>query len=192
MIRSVLYGLLIVISLISCGREYGERRIVIQDDRSLGDRAANAESTCAEGGSSRLVSEMVEIAASRLVLTIYTEVRNRGHATPHTDVTSKPARVVDAERSRDDPDEKPVAEPFDEELHLWGWVNINQAPEAVLILLPGIGEGTAARICEYRSKREFRRPRDLKRVKGVGRKRYKRISKFIRVEGETTLRRLEP
>ena len=42
-----------------------------------------------------------------------------------------------------------------------GVVNLNQASQAQLDLLPGVGEKAAKRIVEYRQKTPFTRPEDL-------------------------------
>src|SRR5207253_1728585 len=53
---------------------------------------------------------------------------------------------------------------------LHGTVNLNQADEEALELLPQIGEAKAARILEWRKAHPFKRVEDLTRVKGIGRR----------------------
>ena len=65
-------------------------------------------------------------------------------------------------------------------------VNINKATEVELTYLPGIGPATASHIVEYRSRQEFKQPRHLMRVKGIGRKTFAKIEKYIVVQGPTT------
>lgn len=61
-------------------------------------------------------------------------------------------------------------------------VDINSAPSAKLIMIPGIGPKTAARIIEYRSKSgPFSEVDDLLRVKGIGKKTLEKIKPFIEI-----------
>lgn len=70
-----------------------------------------------------------------------------------------------------------------------GVVNINTATESELAKLPGIGPTKAERIVEYRKKRgPFRRVRDLRRVKGIGRMTIKRLGRHLAIKGVTTLK----
>ena len=72
---------------------------------------------------------------------------------------------------------------------LVGVLNINKATAAELTRLPGIGPSKADRIVAYRARRgPFRRVRDLRRVKGIGRKTVKRLEKHLAVKGTSTLR----
>ena len=72
---------------------------------------------------------------------------------------------------------------------LQGVVNINTATEDQLTKLPGIGPAKAERIVDYRKKRgKFRRVRDLRRVKGIGRMTVKRLGRHLSITGPTTLR----
>ena len=65
-------------------------------------------------------------------------------------------------------------------------VNINQASEAELAYLPGVGPATAAHIVQYRKRQPFKKAKHLMRVKGIGRKTFAKIQKFIVVDGPTT------
>lgn len=59
-------------------------------------------------------------------------------------------------------------------------VNINTAGKAELITLPGIGDATAQKILDYRSKNgPFRDKKDIMNVSGIGEARYGRIKDRI-------------
>ncbi len=59
-------------------------------------------------------------------------------------------------------------------------IDLNQATEEELVVLPGIGENLAARIVEYRiAKRGFSRLEELMEVRGIGRGKYERLKRFI-------------
>jgi len=60
-------------------------------------------------------------------------------------------------------------------------IDLNTATAAQLVKLPGIGASRARDIIDYRGRRTFRRPSDLMRVRGIGRKIYMRVKPFIRV-----------
>jgi len=65
-------------------------------------------------------------------------------------------------------------------------VNLNTATATELSYLPGVGPSKANAIIEYRSNREFKKVDDLMRVKGIGRKTFKKIQPYLTVEGPTT------
>lgn len=75
---------------------------------------------------------------------------------------------------------------------LSGVVNLNTASVLELELLPGVGPAKAKRIVEAREKRPFRNTWDVTRVRGIGPGFVKRHRAHLAVEGETTLRRVEP
>lgn len=60
-------------------------------------------------------------------------------------------------------------------------ININEAGVDELVRLPGIGPARAEAVIAERKKRRFRRPEDIMRVPGIGRKTYARIRHSIRV-----------
>lgn len=62
-----------------------------------------------------------------------------------------------------------------------GPVDLNTATASELDTLPGVGRATAERILAHRTRRPFRRPRDLMRVKGIGPSKYKRLAPHITV-----------
>ncbi len=60
---------------------------------------------------------------------------------------------------------------------------INSATAEELVLLPGIGEVTAKRILEYRSKNNnFKSKDEIMRVKGIGKVKFEKIKDKISIE----------
>lgn len=69
-----------------------------------------------------------------------------------------------------------------------GVVNINTAGVEQLSLLPRIGKTAAQRIIDYRTEHgPFAKPSDLMQVKGVGAKTFENLSRYVAIEGKTTL-----
>jgi competence protein ComEA len=71
---------------------------------------------------------------------------------------------------------------------LTGKLNLNTATEDQLMLLPTVGPAKAERIVAWRKKNgAFKRPADLRRVKGFGYKTFKRLEPYLDVKGDSTL-----
>jgi len=70
-----------------------------------------------------------------------------------------------------------------------GKVNINTATEDQIALLPGIGPKLATEVVNYRTNSgNFKAIEDIKKVSGVGDKKFEKIKNFIAVEGDTTVK----
>ena len=65
-------------------------------------------------------------------------------------------------------------------------VNINTATEAELAYLPGVGPSTAQKIVAHRERRPFKKIEQIIRVRGIGRKTFKKMRPFLAVDGPTT------
>lgn len=69
-----------------------------------------------------------------------------------------------------------------------GKLNLNTATVDELMQLPGIGLSKAERIVAWRTKHgPFKRPADLRRVKGFGYKTFKKLEPHLAVKGDSTL-----
>ncbi|MDD9940758.1 MAG: helix-hairpin-helix domain-containing protein [Myxococcales bacterium] len=69
-----------------------------------------------------------------------------------------------------------------------GVVNLNSASEAELSLLPGIGTARARAIVTLRKRlKRFTRVEQLMRVKGIGRKTFRKLRPMLTIVGPTTL-----
>ena len=68
-------------------------------------------------------------------------------------------------------------------------ININTAGEKELSFLPGIGPSKAKAIIAHREKKPFKRPEDIMRVKGIGRKSFTQIRRYLTVSGPTTAKK---
>jgi competence protein ComEA len=69
---------------------------------------------------------------------------------------------------------------------LEGVVNVNTASADQLQLLPGIGPAKVRNIVAYRTKHPFRTVEELVRIKGIGRKMFRRLRLHLAINGPTT------
>jgi comEA protein len=60
-------------------------------------------------------------------------------------------------------------------------LDLNTATAAELATLPGIGPSKAKAIVDHRSHRPFKKIEDLMRVKGIGRKTFKKLMPYLKV-----------
>lgn len=70
-------------------------------------------------------------------------------------------------------------------------ININTANKSELMELPGIGEGKANAIIEYRAKNKFKTINEIKNVSGIGDKIYENIKADLIVNGPTDTKNLK-
>jgi competence protein ComEA len=68
-----------------------------------------------------------------------------------------------------------------------GVVNLNNASEEQLELLPGIGPLKAKAIVEHRRTHPFHKVDELTKVKGIGRKTFGRLRPYLTIVGPSTL-----
>lgn len=73
---------------------------------------------------------------------------------------------------------------------LEGVVNLNTASADELQLLSGVGPAKVRNIVAYRSKHPFRTVEELVRIKGIGRKMFRRLRMHLAVSGPTTAQRV--
>jgi len=69
---------------------------------------------------------------------------------------------------------------------LEGVVNVNAASADQLQLLSGIGPAKVRNIVAYRTKHPFRTVEELVRIKGIGRKMFRRLRLHLAISGPTT------
>ena len=68
-----------------------------------------------------------------------------------------------------------------------GSVNVNEASLEQLTLLPGVGPSRAQQIIDYRRQHPFKRPEELTRIRGIGRKTFVKLRPYLALSGPTTL-----
>jgi competence protein ComEA len=101
--------------------------------------------------------------------------------------TTPPGSRPPAKRSPDPADDAPRVSKSNRK-ELTGKLNLNTATEDQLMLLPTVGPAKAERIVAWRKRNgAFKRPADLRRVKGFGYKTFKRLEPYLDVKGDSTL-----
>ena len=107
--------------------------------------------------------------------------------TPSWSATTPPGTRAPAKQASDPADGAPRTSKSNRR-ELTGKLNLNTATEEQLMLLPTVGPAKAERIVAWRKRNgAFRRPADLRRVKGFGYKTFKRLEPYLDVKGESTL-----
>ncbi len=66
-------------------------------------------------------------------------------------------------------------------------INLNEASEDQLVLLPGVGPSRATAIVNYRRQHPFKHVEELQRIKGIGKKTFVRLRPLLVLSGPTTL-----
>lgn len=64
-------------------------------------------------------------------------------------------------------------------------MNLNTATVAELQRLPGVGPARAEAIVAYRERRPFRRIEELMRIRGIGRKTFRRLRPMLTLGNPT-------
>ena len=85
--------------------------------------------------------------------------------------------------------EAPIrASAANESLAASGVVNLNTASIEELTRLPGVGPSRAQAIVDLRTRmKAFKNLEDIMRVRGIGRKTFRKLSPMLRLQGPTTL-----
>ena len=78
-------------------------------------------------------------------------------------------------------DPEPAAEPKENREPTQFRIELNSATLEDLVRLPGVGPSLGQRILDYRERRRFKRVRDLRRVRGIGAGKFKKIKDLVRV-----------
>lgn len=74
-----------------------------------------------------------------------------------------------------------------------GALNLNTASEEELMRLPGVGPSKAKAILDLRTQlKGFKKVEDLMRVKGIGRKTFRKLLPMLKLDGATTLVEARP
>ncbi len=81
-------------------------------------------------------------------------------------------------RSAQTPSPTPTDNPIAESAK----IDPNSATREELMTLPGIGEELADRIIAFREKTPFKQSRDLKKVSGIGDKKFEKLYPYIKIQ----------
>jgi competence ComEA-like helix-hairpin-helix protein len=140
---------------------------------------------------SKLTSRLASFAGIAMLIAAMGGSWTRSAAAAPTTATTTPQQAVTktaaaVPRSGDPLDEPPAKKSNHKDIT--GKLNLNTATEEQLMLLPSVGPSKAERIVTWRKKNGgFKRPADLRRVKGFGYKTFKKLEPFLDIKGDTTL-----
>lgn len=93
---------------------------------------------------------------------------------------NEPEHTVTLSLGNETIESKPKTQPFEKSTDKK--ININTASRVQLMRLPGIGEKTADKIIEYRKSNPFNRIEDIKKVHGIGEKKFEKMRDLIDVK----------
>ncbi len=68
-------------------------------------------------------------------------------------------------------------------------ININTATAVELSFLPGVGPSKAQAIIKYRKAHPFKKIEHIMRVKGIGRKSFRKMQPWLAVDGATSVKK---
>lgn len=77
---------------------------------------------------------------------------------------------------------EPQTEADEQNAYVGEKLNINRASIEQLKTLPGVGDALAKRIVDFREKTPFKVVRDLKKVSGIGEKKFQEMAELVCVE----------
>lgn len=77
-------------------------------------------------------------------------------------------------------------------LQIRGVININKASQEQLKLLPRVGPKMSKRIIAFRKKTPFKRIEDIMKVRGIGKKTFKKMKSYITVKSTTSVQPAKP
>jgi len=114
---------------------------------------------------------------------IFNYYNNRAEKNQRGEINKKEDKLVDSKEevldfSSTGFEKKKSLPPLEEKS-----ININEADLQTFITLPGIGEKTAQKIIDLRSKKDkFENLKELMEVKGIGKVKFNKIKKFLYIK----------
>jgi competence ComEA-like helix-hairpin-helix protein len=135
----------------------------------------------------RRLAGIVALAALALAMGGTWSVSGTANASPMPAVAASPAQAPPVQVAQVIPQPPPHPSKSGHR-ELTGKLNLNTASEDQLMLLPTVGPSKADRIVEWRKRNGgFKRPADLRHVKGFGYRTFKKLEPFLDIKGDTTL-----
>jgi competence ComEA-like helix-hairpin-helix protein len=102
----------------------------------------------------------------------------RTHKTAYTGSDMEGNRIEELSTG-DTAIEKKTFFPVKKEAEKPGIININTASKVELMDLPGVGEKTSIKIINYRKNKPFEKPEDIRKIKGIGPKKFAKMKDMI-------------